>query len=84
MTSDKVGPSEKCDVRRALGQVAVMDVRRALGQVAVMDVRRALGQVAVMDTVKEKQRRWKDKVEQTNNDRLVKKVYEEEVMGSRP
>ena len=47
-------------------------------------VRRCLGQEAVLDIVKEKQRRWKVKVEEMNGDRLVKQVYEEEMMGKRP
>ena len=40
-------------------------------------VRRSLGQEAVLDIVKEKQRRWKVKVEEIDGDRLVKQVYEE-------
>ena len=73
---------------RKLQAFEMMVLRRVEGVTSVdrvrnVDVRRALGQAAVMDTVKEKQRRWKDKVEQVNNDRLVKKVYEEEMMGSR-
>ena len=44
---------------------------------------RSLLIAAVMDTVKEKQRRWKDKVEQMNDEGLVKNVYEEEVMENR-
>ena len=35
------------------------------------EVRKALGQEAVMDIVKEKQRKWKDKVEAISEDRLV-------------
>ena len=34
--------------------------------------------------VKEKQRRWKVKMEEMNADRLVKQVYEEEMTGKRP
>ena len=45
-------------------------------------VRRSLGQEAVLDIVKEKQRRWKVKVEEMDGDRL--QVYEEEMMGKRP
>ena len=47
-------------------------------------VRRSLGQEAVLDIVKEKQRRWKVKVEEMDGDRLVKQVYEEEMTGKRP
>ena len=38
-------------------------------------VRRSPGQEAVLDIVKEKQRRWKVKVEEMDGDRLVKQVY---------
>ena len=48
------------------------------------EVRKALGQEAVMDIVKEKQRKWKDKVEAMSEDRLVKKVYMDEARGRRP
>ena len=34
--------------------------------------------------VKEKQRKWKTKLEQMRDDRLVKIVYEEEAKGKRP
>ena len=37
-----------------------------------------------MDIVKEKQRKWKDKVEAMSEDRLVKKVYMDEARGRRP
>ena len=47
------------------------------------EVRKTLGQEVVMDIVKEKQRKWKDKVEAMSEDRLVKKVYME-VRGRRP
>ena len=48
------------------------------------EARKALGQEAVMDIAKEKQRKWKDKVEALSEDRLVKKVYMDEVRGRRP
>ena len=37
-------------------------------------MRKALGQEAVLNIVKEKQRKWKDKLETMSDDRLVKKV----------
>lgn len=40
-------------------------------------LRKALGQEVVMEIVKEKQRKWKAKLEQMTEDRLVKIVYEE-------
>ena len=55
-----------------------------LDRVKNEDVRRSLGQEAVVDMVKEKQRRWKVKMEEMNADRLVKQVYEEEMTGKRP
>ena len=48
------------------------------------EVRKALGQEAVMDIVKEKQKKWKDKVKAMSEDRLVKKVYMDEARGRRP
>ena len=36
------------------------------------DVRRSLGQETVANMVKEKQRRWKVRMEEMNDDRLVK------------
>ena len=58
-------------------------------------VRKAVGQETVMGMTKEKQRKWKakwngmemkwkGKLEQMSEDRLVKKVYVEEARGSRP
>ena len=37
-----------------------------------VEVREALGQKAVIEIVKEKQRNWKEKLEQMSEDRLVK------------
>ena len=39
------------------------------------EVRKALGKEAMMDMVKEKQRKWKTKLEKMSEERLVKKVY---------
>ena len=47
------------------------------------EVREALGQEAVIEMVKEKQRKWKAKLEQMRDNRLVKIVYEEEAKGKR-
>ena len=55
-----------------------------LDRVRNEDVRRSLGQEAVVDMVKEKQRRWKVKMEEMNADQLVEQVYEEEMTGKRP
>ena len=47
------------------------------------DVRQALRQAAVLDVVKAKQTAWNEKLEQMDDDRLVKRVYEEDVLGKR-
>ena len=47
-------------------------------------MREAVGQEEVMEKVKRKQRAWKEKLEQMEDNRLVKKVYTEEIAGKRP
>ena len=42
-----------------------------------------IGQEAVIEMVKEKQRKWKAKLERMRDDGLVKIVYEEEAKGKR-
>ena len=73
----KLQASEMMFLRRVEGVSRLDRVRNE-------DVRRSLGQEAVVDMVKEKQRRWKVKMEEMNTDRLVKQVYEEEMTGKRP
>ena len=73
----KLQASEMMFLRRVEGVSRLDRVRNE-------DVRRSLGQEAVVDMVKEKQRRWKVKMEEMNADRLVKQVYEEEMTGKRP
>ena len=48
------------------------------------EVRKTRGQKGVMNIVKEKQRKWKDKVEAMSENRLVKIAYMNEVRGRRP
>ena len=48
------------------------------------DVRWALRQDALLDVAKAKQKAWREKLEQMEDDRLVKRAYEEEVVGKRP
>ena len=48
------------------------------------DVRWALRQDALLDGAKAKQKAWREKLEQMEDDRLVKRVYEKEVVGKRP
>ena len=67
----------------------MMCLRRVEGvtrmdRVRNVEVRKALGQEGVMDIVKEKQKKWKEKLEEMSEDRLVKKVYMEEARGRRP
>ena len=55
-----------------------------LNRVRNEDIRRALRQDAVLDVVKAKQIAWREKLEQIDNERLVKRVFEEEAVGRRP
>ena len=48
------------------------------------DIRDPLGQVAVVDMMKDKQLRWKEKLEEMDGSRLVKQVYEGDIAGRRP
>ena len=47
------------------------------------DIRESLGQVAVLDMMKERQNKWKEKLERLDGGRLVKQVYESDVGGRR-
>ena len=60
----------------------VMCLRRVEGvtrmdRVRNVEVRKALVQEAVMDIIKEKQKKWMEKLEEMSEDRLVRKVYME-------
>ena len=55
-----------------------------LDRVRNEDISESLGQVALVGMMKERQRRWKEKVEGLNGDRLAKQVYEGDVLGNRP
>ena len=72
----KIQAYEMMPLRRVEGVTRLDRVRNE-------DVRRSLGQEAVVNMVKEKQRRWKVRMEEMNGDRLVKRVFEE-VTGGRP
>ena len=48
------------------------------------DIRESLGEVAVADMIKERQNKWKEKLEGLNGGRLVKQVHEGDVGGRRP
>ena len=64
-------------LRRVEGVSRIDRVRNA-------DVRETVRQEDVMEKVKRKQRTWKEKLEKMEDDRLVKKVYTEEIVGKRP
>ena len=61
-------------LRRVEGVTRMDGVRNA-------DVREVVGQEEAMEKVKRKQRAWKEKLEQMEDSRLVKKVYTEEIAG---
>ena len=48
------------------------------------EVRERLGQEAVTDMMRRRQSRWLEKLTEMDNERLVKKVFEDEVEGKRP
>ena len=73
----RLGATEMAYLRRVEGVTRMDRVRNA-------DVREAVGQEEVMEKVKRKQRAWKEKLEQMEDNRLVKKVYTEEIAGKRP
>ena len=55
-----------------------------LDRMRTEDIRQSLGQVAVVDMMKDRQMRWKEKLERMDGSRLVKQVYEGDVVGRRP
>ena len=73
----RLGATEMAYLRRVEGVTRMDRVRNA-------DVREAVGQEEVMEKVKRKQRAWKEKLEQMEDNRLVKKVHTEEIAGKRP
>ena len=73
----RLGTTEMAYLRRVEGVSRIDRVRNA-------DVREAVRQEDVMEKVKRKQRTWKEKLEKMEDDRLVKKVYPEEIVWKRP
>ena len=69
--------TEMAYLRRVEGVSRIDRVRNA-------DVREVVRQEDVMEKVKRKQRTWKENLEKMEDDRLVKKVYTEEIVGKRP
>ena len=55
-----------------------------LDRVGNDDNHEAMGQRGVVDMMKERQRRWKEKLEGMNGGRMVKQVYEGGAVGKRP
>ena len=50
----------------------------------IEDIQESPGQVAVLDMIKERQNKWKEKLEGLDGRRLVKQVYEGDVSGRGP
>ena len=55
-----------------------------LNRVRNEDIRESLGQVTMVDMMKERQKRWKEKLEGLDDGRLIKQVYEGDVHWRRP
>ena len=71
-----------------LQAIQMMCLRRVEGmtrmdRVRNEEVREVLRQEAVLEILKEKQRKWKAKLEQMSEDRLEKKVYMDEAREKR-
>ena len=64
-------------LRRAVGVTRIDRVRNA-------DVRKAARQEEMMEKVKSRQRAWKEKSEQMEDNGLVKKVHAEEIARKWP
>ena len=73
----RLGTTEMAYLRRVEGVSRIDRVRNE-------DVREAVRQEDVMEKVKRKQRTWKEELEKMEDDRLMKKVYTEEIVGKRP
>ena len=55
-----------------------------IDEVRSEDIRQFLGQVVVVDMMKDRQLTWKEKLEEMDDGRLVKQVYECDTVGRRP
>ena len=55
-----------------------------LDKVRNEDIRQRLNQEAVVEVARKKQRAWKEKLDGMEGERLVRRVYNEEVTGRRP
>ena len=61
-----------------------VEVVMKLDRVRNVDIRQRLKEGSVMELAGKEQRAWKVKVEEMEGERLVKRVYSEEVVGRRP
>ena len=83
-----LGPCKR-GICHGLQVVEMKYLRRVVG-VTWMDwvqneeVRERLGQEAVTDMIWRRQRGWLEKLNEIDNGRLVKRVFEDEVEGKRP
>ena len=73
----RLGATEMAYLRRVVGVTRSDRVRNA-------HMREIVNQEGVMEKVRRKERAWKEKLEQMEDGRLVKKVYTEEIAGKRP
>ena len=48
------------------------------------EIRQRLNQEAVVDTLRRRQRKWKERLESMDENRLARRVYEDEMTGKRP
>ena len=51
-----------------------------MDQVRNEEIRKRLNQEAVVETIRRRQRTWKEKVKQMDEDRLARRVYEEGIL----
>ena len=55
-----------------------------LDKIRNMDLRDRLKQEGVLDLVKGKQQRWKRRLEEMDDRRITKRVYDDEIAGRQP
>ena len=54
------------------------------GQNTNEDIKRRLGVEAVLDVADRKKKEWRKKIEEMSQERLMSKIFEEEVCGRQP
>ena len=55
-----------------------------LDRIRNVDLRDRLKQEGVLDLVKRRQQRWKQRLEEMDDSRITKRVYDGEIAGRRP